>query len=159
MKEIVLNNAFFEGCVSVEKTKTGLKPWRVIHEKRALFASPGETLLEQMETASGVRLRFETNSRTICLEVDQKNVKENPGYYDLLIDNDMLQSVIVNKDTGRVCFENIPKGNKVVEIWLPQFCGLTVKSLRIDDNSAAVTVSDERLKWITYGSSTNHCTI
>lgn len=157
MKEIALSNEIFEGCVSVEKTETGQKPWRLPHDKRALFATPGDALVDRLETTSGVRLHFKTNARTICLEVDQKNMKENPGRYDLVIDNQLVQSVAVNQDNGKIAYENLPQGENVVEIWLPVFCGVTVKSLKVDDAADAVVVPDERLKWITYGSSITHC--
>jgi GDSL-like lipase/acylhydrolase family protein/salicyl acyltransferaes SsfX3-like protein len=155
MKTIQLTDDFFEGAVSVEHIGNGLKPWRVDYRLRDLFPSPDEALLGRMECTSGVRLRFSTDSSKIILNVPQ--IEEGTRTFDLVIDNQLLHTVELDSECTSASFDNIPTGEKVIEIWLPQQHSTEIISLEVNDDSDAVVVPDNRLKWVTYGSSISQC--
>lgn len=153
MKTIELTDLFFEGQVSIERVDGWLKPWRVPCDKKALFPSPGDTLLGRMETCAGVRLRFKTNSANINVEAKVAD----QGLFDLTIEQELIQTSTLEADENVVCFSDLPKGEKIVEIWFPQGQTVSVRTIEIDEGCDAVIVPDERLKWVTYGSSITHC--
>lgn len=155
MKQIKLTDDFFEGAVSVEHIGNCLKPWRVDYRLRDLFPSPDEALLGKMECTSGVKLRFFTDSTKVVLKVSQ--IEEVIRNFDLVIDNQLLETVELSPESTTVLFDNIPTGEKVIEIWLPQQHPTEIISLEVDDDSDAVVLPDSRLKWITYGSSISQC--
>lgn len=153
MKEIPLSESFFQGQISIENRNGWLKPWRVYWQKKALFPSPDDGLLGRMECASGIRLRFKTSSTTIALQVKAPEACR----IDLTIGSDLVRSAAVTPEDEQIVFNELAYGEKIVEIWLPQSCGIEVKNLVLDDESDAELVDDKRLKWVTYGSSITHC--
>ena len=48
-------------------------------------------------------------------------------------------------------------GEKLIELWLPQFGQFQLRSLEIDDGATLETFTDTRPRWITYGSSITQC--
>lgn len=154
MKKIQLTNEFFEGAVSVEEIDGCLKPWRVDHTKRDLFPSVNDGLLGCMESTSGVRLRFKTDSSVIILEAKPEDAKRN---FDLTIDNELIQSIDLEAKEKDLVFEKIPDGDRVIEIWLPRNRPCEVAGLFVEEGKTASVIPDERIKWVTYGSSITAC--
>lgn len=160
MKTIGLKEEFFEGAVSFERGDGWIKPWRVIFDKRALFASPEETLLGRMECTAGIRLRFKTVSGTIVLNTVADEVTEEEKVerlFDLTIDNELIKTVALPVGEEKVLFDGLPEEDKTVDIWFPQKHAVALRSLEIDDDCDVIVEPDKRLKWITYGSSITHC--
>jgi len=158
MRKIELNERLFEGAVSVEKLENGFKPWRCPYAKAALFPSDAnDSLLNRMEHASGVRLRFKTNSAEIAVNLAHPCVEDTAECYDLTIDGDLVDSRQREKGSNRVELTFPDAKEKTAELWLPQLCLTTVESLEINDDDEFSEIGDGRLKWITYGSSITHC--
>ena len=67
MKQISVEDAFFEGAVSVEHGDSWVRPWRLPCERRDLYVSPEDSLVGRAMESSGVRLRFETDATRIQL--------------------------------------------------------------------------------------------
>ena len=103
MKKVKLTPAFFQGAVSIEQTRRGLKPWRLVHGQQKLFPSPREACVERTECPSGVRLRLKTNSSVLKLHV--ASCKQS-RFFDLVIDGEIVQTLPLAK--GRV-----PTGTRV----------------------------------------------
>jgi hypothetical protein len=144
----------FKGCVSVEKTKLGFKPWRIKEEERLLYPSPNEGFLEKAMNTSGVRLRFKTNSKILQLNL----LAVNPiRKFDLVIDNEIVQTVELLGGKKVVTFNNLPGKLTVMEIWFPSNQGIELKSIEIEDGKNCVPVKDKRKKWVAYGSSITQC--
>ncbi len=154
METVQLTDDFFEGAVSVEHIGNCLKPWRVDHTIRDLYPSPDNCLLGTMECSSGIRLRFSTDSNTLVLKVALCGEGRK---FDLVIENELLQTIELPPESSDVVFGNIPDGEKVVEIWLPQDQSTKITGLEVDDDSNATVVPDNRVKWVTYGSSITQC--
>ena len=162
MSENQLSPELFEGQITLEQGAGWLKPWRLPHDRKALFPSPDEGLLARAETASGVRLRFATASTRLELGVRPLPEGEPGGgrdayYFDLTIEGRLVASAPVAPGGDRAVFEGLPAGDKVAELWLPQEAPVHLYSLAGEPGRPCVPVPDERPSWITYGSSLTHC--
>ena len=78
------------------------------------------------------------------------------GMLDLSCDGEVVASLdLAEKDT--FAFENLPDGEKLIELWLPQFGRFQLRSLEIDDGATLESFTDTRPRWVTYGSSITQC--
>ena len=113
------------------------------------------------EMASGVRLRFSTNARRVTLEFDV--LSGDPGgdrdsfFFDATVNNELVASLSVLPGQTSVVFAELPKGDKIVDLWLPQEIPVTLRALRTRANEPCTEVDDPRPRWVTYGSSLTHC--
>ena len=94
---IALDETWFQGAASVERTATGLKPWRLPHHLRHLYPSLADGLMDRASFTSGVRLRFETNSPTLRLTFEPLPA---PGpvmlaghCFDVVVNNEIAATV------------------------------------------------------------------
>lgn len=163
MRNIVLNEAFFEGAASVEHVNGGLKPWRLPHQRRHLFPSPNDGLMNVAAHASGVRLRLKTDSTALrldCLPLPEPGQNIPKGHwFDVVIENQIVASEPGMKDAEKITFDNLPGGEKILEVWLPPSCPVTITGLSLDDGSSASAAPDERPLWVSWGSSLTHCVL
>jgi len=155
-----LADQFFQGHIELERGDGWLKPWRLPHRCRALFPSPDEGLLGRAETTSGVRLRLATEARHLRLHFQPLSTEapamERAAFHlDLTIEGELLCSVAVPPGGDRADFENLPAGDKVVEIWLSQEIPMALTALKGD--APCRPADDRRPRWVTYGSSLTHC--
>ena len=150
-----------QGNLSLENVDGAIKPWRLPHQRRALFPSPDDGLMLKAEMASGVRLRFSTNARRVTLEFDV--LSGDPGgdrdsfFFDATVNNELVASLSVLPGQTSVVFAELPKGDKIVDLWLPQEIPVTLRALRTRANEPCTEVDDPRPRWVTYGSSLTHC--
>ncbi len=149
----------FQGVVSVQHGEGWVKPWRLPFSDLDLFPAPDNSLAMRAEHASGVRLRFGTDSTSLALDFLPLGA---PGalpthFLDVTIEGELVASVPAAEESESVVFEGLPGGRKVLEVWLPQDCGIALRSLALDDGAEFRIVPDDRPKWITYGSSLTHC--
>lgn len=161
MKHIKIEETFFVGAASIERTEAGLKPWRLPHYNRHLYPSPGDKLMDAASHSSGVRLRFSTNSRRIGLTFQPlpaiSSATTDGHWFDLVIDNQIVEAKSGFEGTEEISFENIPEGDHVIEIWLPPSCSVTLSAFQIEQEASIQPVSDRRPMWIIWGSSLTHC--
>ncbi len=162
MRQIELDKSWFEGAVEIEKGDGYLKPWRLPCSRRHLFPSPNDGLFNAAEHCSGVRLRFLTDSSSLTLHFQPLPPLERPEtshlyIFDLTIDGELVASKGVGAGGESVTFEQLPEGEKIVELWLPQHVGMKVTGLETAGKADARAVDDVRPRWITYGSSLTHC--
>ena len=80
----------------------------------------------------------------------------SPHSFDVTVDGDIVGNGV--DQGGFATIEGLPKGLKVLEVWLPQASALTLLSLTIDEGTTAVIEPEPRPVWLTYGSSLTHCT-
>jgi len=67
MKTVAVNEKFIQGALSVKRVGAVLYPCRLPYQRRHLFLSPQDNLLQRALCASGVRLRMETDTESITL--------------------------------------------------------------------------------------------
>jgi hypothetical protein len=147
----------FEGAVDVRASGGYVRPMRLpvadldLHHEQLVFMAG---------CASGVRMRFRTDATTIAVEVEHRFA---PGFavaapvYDVTIDNELVATASAPGAEERVVLGGLPAGDKVVEVWLPMYPGVRIRSLEIDEDATAEAAPDERKRWVTYGSSITHC--
>ncbi len=153
MKTIELTDDFFQGAISIEQTERYVRPWRLPFDKLNLFPSPPtDSLRSNASTPAGIRIRCQTSACEIGLGVvpyiyDRK--------FDLVIDNELVQTATLSANKDKLIFDKLPKGDKIIEIWLPQRNPVFLRYLLCE--SEMKPAEDNRKKWITYGSSITHC--
>ena len=162
MRDNPLNPEFFEGHLSVEAGLGWLRPWRLPHDRKALFPSPEDELFAMAAMTSGVRLRFTTDSTHLILRF-LPLLERAPGedrdrfYFDATVDGELVTSIPVAPGSDEAVFTALPPGDKIVELWLPQGNPVSVCALASEDGAPCSAITHERPRWITYGSSLTHC--
>ncbi len=139
------------GAVSVQKTENWCKPWRMPWQDIELY--PPQMLMH-LQMPAGVRIRFATDS--VNLKLIPAPLSDN-GQMDLVIDNEIIETVEYLQTDEEIIFAPLPAEKKVVELWLSQRMPISVCSIVIDDNAMLEKSDDTRPKWITYGSSITQC--
>ena len=140
----------WQGAVSLQKTEDGIMPWRTPHSSHVLFPEP---LLERSAMPAGVRISFRSNTTRVSGNIAPQ--KES-GMLDLCCDGEVVASLdLAQKDN--FAFENLPTGEKLIELWLPQFGRFQLRGLEIDDGATLEPFTDPRPRWVTYGSSITQC--
>lgn len=163
MTSLSVNADFIHGAVSVEQTATYLQPWRVPHERRELFLAPNDRLLKQMAHTAGIRLRFITDSSSLRLRVHPlQNVRQDLPFrkgpaFDLTLDGELIDSVCTREGDQEVAFDNLPRVEQPLELWLPQDAAVRLSSVEVEDGASFRAAPDPRPRWLTYGSSLTHC--
>ena len=163
MKTFTVTEAFIQGAVSAEHVDDVIYPCRLPHMKKHLFPSPGDTLWQSALHTSGVRLRFETDASSICLRfapLPQVITKHNPlGHaFDVVIDNEIVQTVFCDEDATEAAFDSIGKGVRTVELWLPPSCSVGLREIAANKDVSVLRPSpDRRPMWVIWGSSLTHC--
>ena len=160
MQSTPLTEDLFEGHVELERGEGWIKPWRLPHSRRALFPSPDEGLMGRAETTSGCRLRLATEARRLRLHfrpvpTAAPAMERETFFVDLTVDGELICSAAVPPGGDRADFEDLPAGDKVVEIWLSQEIPMALTGLEGD--APCRPAPDRRPRWVTYGSSLTHC--
>jgi hypothetical protein len=141
----------WSGAISLHKTEAWVMPWRLPFEDLALF--PPEALQVRAAMPAGVRLSFYSDTTRLVGEIEPP---QEAAKLDLCCDEDLFDSIEI---TGRpqFQFDDLPPGEKRIELWLPQYGEFRLRLLQIDDNAVVRKFEDTRPRWITYGSSITQC--
>ncbi len=140
----------WHGHISLETTKEYTRPWRIPFSRKALFF-PG--VVAKAAMPAGVRLAFHSSTESLsgCILPLEKNPP-----LDLYVDGAFFgREVLDGKDS--FAFTALPKGEKLIELWLPQIGDFALKNLQLDAGATLKPHEDKRKRWITYGSSITHC--
>ena len=140
----------WQGVVSLQKTEDWLMPWRTPHPMHVLFPEP---LLERSAMPAGVRVSFQSNTTQISGNIVPQN---ESGMLDLCCDGEVIDSIDL-KQKDSFAFTGLSDGEKLIELWLPQFGKFQLRNLGIDDGATLKAFTDTRPRWITYGSSITQC--
>ena len=138
------------GAVSLEINEKGVMPWRIPHGIRNLYHSQ---LQEKASMPAGVRFSFHSNTEIIKGQIANT---PNDSQIDLYCDGQWIKSYDL-KNANHFLFENLPAGQKLVELWLPQKSTFLLKSLELSSGAIIKRYDDTQLRWITYGSSITQC--
>ena len=144
------NRLTWQGTISLERTAEWVMPWRIPEERRGLFPQP---LNERASMPAGVRIAFRTDS--VVVEGDVVPFPE-ASRLDLCCDGKLVGSVDLDGQ-DRFSFAGLPAGEKLVELWLPQFGEFRLSALRISNGATLAPIVDPRPRWVTYGSSITQC--
>ncbi len=138
------------GAVSLETRDNWTMPWRIPHQKRTLFY-PG--LVERAAMPAGVRIAFRSDTASLA---GHSMPFPEMSPIDLYCDGDFFGSVDL-AESSDFHFSGLPPGEKVIELWLPQFGEFRLHHLVIDTQATLTAFHDSRPRWITYGSSITQC--
>ncbi|WP_309384607.1 SGNH/GDSL hydrolase family protein [Cerasicoccus frondis] len=154
MKSITPNESYFQGAISFELGADYIRPWRIPYDELALY-EPFDQVPDKAGRSAGVRLRFSTNSKTI--ELQARFEVDNFALVDLVCENEILAShgAAGNSETYR--FSGLSGELRTYELWLPVFAYSYIKQLRVDADATLQPMVDERVRWLTYGSSISQC--
>jgi len=152
MKPIVLNSETILGAISLEKSEGLISPWRIFHEEKD-FHTPNQ-LNGTAEIPAGVRITFETTSSTIKVEFAASEVKIE---FDVVIDRELVKTIIVSPKDTSFTVNDLLAGNKVVEIYLSQRQKVAVRNVYIAKDANWNAYSSLKRKWLAYGSSITQC--
>ncbi|MGL4541996.1 MAG: hypothetical protein ACRCUI_05760, partial [Polymorphobacter sp.] len=149
----------FRGAIELRHTTTGIKPLRLPGWADAQIPDPALQLMAAM--SSGVRLAFRSDTRRLCIEAEtigfrMAGTPRRPVAFDLVVDGQLLSRQVdevgatlvvgpppqVSFEAGNACrlqFDNLPPGDKTIELWLPQSAQVEVRSLVIDAGASLGT--------------------
>lgn len=144
-------NLTWQGAISFQRTDDWTMPWRIPYENLALF--PPDALRERAAMPAGVRLSFRSDTQTVGGYVDA--TEESSGI-DLYCDG-RFHGWADLAGQEKFQFKDLPPGEKLIELWLPQFGQFRLRSLELSPESLITPYQDRRPKWVTYGSSITHC--
>jgi hypothetical protein len=140
----------WHGAVSLQQTDQWTMPWRAPYADRILFPTP---LLERAAMPAGVRLAFLSDTTHIAGTIDPQ---ADNSRLDLCCDGNRVGSVeLARRDSFQ--FDNLKSGEKLIELWLPQYGSFRLKSLQLSDGASVEPFEETRPRWITYGSSITQC--
>ena len=162
MPSVKLTTDLFAGAISVEEGPGWLKPWRLPEKQRRLFPTPDDGLVVRAQMASGVRLRFATDSSTIALHFlplgeIPPGCERDRITFDLTRDGQIVATSDVATGGTAAVFTALPPGGSTYELWLPPEMPISVTELHLDAGAACSIPADPRPIWLTYGSSLTHC--
>jgi hypothetical protein len=144
----------WNGAISVQYRDGCAMPWRLPHDSLDLYA-PGDGLLaERCSRPSGVRLRFNTDTRVMALVTAPM---AEGGQVDLYVDDAMVSTLEFDAGQERVECGDMPAGEKMIELWFSPTVPVALKHIEMDEGSQVSKNSDRRPRWTTYGSSITHC--
>ena len=166
------------GAFHLKPTPNGVLPRRLPAWTEAQMPDPAMGMMVSMP--SGVRLVLRTGARRLELDVLERGLRFKgaprlPVAFDLYVDGALAQRVfatagqtvvIDNAATppaftikpgvpSTLMFEDLPAGEKTLELWLPHSATVELRALRLDAPLLPATPSGRR-RWAHYGSSISH---
>ncbi|WP_163508172.1 SGNH/GDSL hydrolase family protein [Fodinicola acaciae] len=142
------------GALDLERTPTGVRPRRLPAWTRPRLCDRLMDLV--VAQAAGVRLRLRTAARSLALgahvTLPVMPDGQQPAMFDLAVDGNILARVPA---TEIVRFDDLPAGEKDVEIWLPHNAIVELRTVDADAPLLAPT-PPTGLAWLHYGSSISH---
>ncbi|MFE6774828.1 GDSL-type esterase/lipase family protein [Streptomyces sp. NPDC057702] len=157
----------YRGTISLERTARWTAPWRLPHERAALYLPEGGTGRAAMP--SGVRITLRTDSSWLRCRYQADPAPRLAGpperaHLDVLRDGRRVASVALETHGEDAEFEvsgladgSAPAddaGPPVVELWLPYYHRFRLRDLAVA--TGAVVAADppgDRPRWVHYGSS------
>ena len=162
-----------DGHVDLRRRADSLQPLRFPAREAPLYDPFNRWVAS---AAAGVRLRMVTDARRILFSANQRLVPPTPpafearGLYDLYINGDLARRIVANggalidpegtlsgDEAALVDLDDLPAGEKRIELWLPQAATVSITGLAIDDGASLAPWPDGRPSILFHGSSITHC--
>ncbi|HEY1426009.1 MAG TPA: hypothetical protein VGF50_04990, partial [Caulobacteraceae bacterium] len=156
-----------DGHVDVRRRPDAVQPLRYPFAD-SLFLDPFTRWVASC--AAGVRLRMVSDTRTLRLAATQRGFGDRPATYELYADGKLCErkpaaggarladnGQVEGDERAVVSFEDLPAGEKRLELWLPQTATVSITGLEVDDGAHVSPWPDERSTIVFHGSSISHC--
>jgi lysophospholipase L1-like esterase len=163
------------GAIDVRRTAGGIRPHRLPAWSDAQMPDPALQLMAAMP--SGVRLALRSNTRRLRLACEaigfqMAGTPRRAVAFDLVIDgalharhfDEAGPTLVIGPPPAiklaggthcEIVFDDLPDGDKLIELWLPQSAQIELHSLAIDA-AASLAAAPAGRHWIHYGSSISH---
>ena len=146
----------WHGHISLQHTADWVMPWRIPYREQALFPPAAFAASDRQSRAAmpaGVRLAFHSDTTVVAGRIV---AQPEASPLDLACDGQVYGSVAL---TGQEQFRfaDLPPGEKLIELWLPQHGEFRLRSLELSAGASLIPYADPRPRWVTYGSSITHC--
>jgi lysophospholipase L1-like esterase len=158
-----------EGHVDLRRRPGAVQPVR--------FPLPDLTFLDPFtrwvaSCAAGVRLRLRTDSRSLHLASTQRQAvgADRAANYELYVDGAFWarkpadggahltpEGRLEGDEHATIAFDDLPAGEKTLELWLPQTATVSITALELDDGAHWAAWPDRRPRLVFHGSSISHC--
>ena len=165
--------SLLDGQVDIRRRPAALQPLRYPAPEAGFY----DPFTRWVATCTaGVRLRLRTDSRSLRLSGTQRLLAqpvsdERRGLYDLYVDGalaarahadggaamDPETFALVGDEAFTLKFNDLPPGEKTLELWLPQAGGVSIAGLELDDGATLAPAPDTRPRILFHGSSITHC--
>lgn len=142
----------WQGIASLERGPGWVAPWRVTHHERTLLFP--ERLQGRLAMPAGARIAFYSDTTLVAGEVVRADPESSP--IDLCCDGELVGTCPLAAREG-FRFDGLPRGEKLIELWLPQFGVFRLRALRLRLGASVLPYQDTRPRWIAYGSSITQC--
>ena len=165
--------SLLDGIIDLRRRPGSIQPLRLPTAELG-FHDPSTRWVAS--ATAGVRLRFISETRALRLTVRQRLAapanegEPRPSAYDLFVDGvraarkaadggAVLSPVgdTIGDERASIAFEDLPGGEKSIELWLPQSATVSITALEIDDGASLVPWPDQRRRLVFHGSSISHC--
>ena len=155
------------GAVRIENSAKGISFYRFTEQQQEAYKNRSDDFYMKSFSASGVKMRFRTNSETLYLKVDvEKGSSRSYFSFDVYVNGEKID-VLKNFSDKKLPLDytkidlplgeysknfNLGAGEKDVCIYFPWSVKVTLKELAIDDNSF-VTPLNSNKKLLCFGDS------
>jgi lysophospholipase L1-like esterase len=164
--------SFLDGAIDVRRREGSIQPIRY-PAAEALYYDAFTRYVASCP--AGVRLRLITSATAIRLATNQRMIAtaedaEPRGAYDLYIDGQLARREIavggarmapdgslMGDERARIAFENLPAGEKRIELWFPQAGTTSISEVELEGDGHAEPWPDNRPTVLFHGSSISHC--
>ncbi len=146
----------WHGSVSLQRTGGWVMPWRIPYKERALFPPGAFAASDEQSRAAmpaGVRLAFVSDTTLVAGQIVPQ---QQASPLDLCLDGAFHGSAALAGEQ-QFRFEDLPSGDKLIELWLPQHGKFCLRALGLSMGASIAPYDDARPRWIIYGSSITHC--
>lgn len=150
----------WDGAISLERGDGWIKPWRIPYEQRLLFGktSVDDMMISRAGMPAGVRIVFLSDTTSIEGEVapiipNEFNVVETLAAKMDLVCDGVLHATFDLGEGTRFRFDGLPKREKLLELWLPEYREFRLCSFCLSDGATLHRHEDARPRWLVYGSS------
>jgi len=168
----------FPGALDFDQRPAGVSPRRLPAWTRPQVPAVMDVIVRM---PSGVRLSLVTDSAFIELQVQSTRMftppsAPRPVSFDLMVNHDAIRQTqvdagnsiklnpakpgefeLIRGEAYSIRFDDLPSGENSYELWLPHNAFLEIRSIKLAANSVMRAVTDERPRWMHYGSSISHC--
>lgn len=168
----------FPGALDFDQRPAGLSPRRLPAWTRPQVPDVMDVIVRM---PSGVRLSLATDSAFIELRVQSTRMFTPPAVpghvsFDLMINHQDIRHAqvdagnsiqlnparsgdfeLIRGEAYTIRFDDLPAGVNQYELWLPHNAFMEIRSVRLANNSVIQPVTDDRPRWLHYGSSISHC--
>jgi lysophospholipase L1-like esterase len=160
-----------EGHVDVRRRADSIQPLRYPFAEHEFYDAFARWVAS---APSGVRIRMKTDAKVLRFDLNLRVAAFNgdpyPAAWHLFVDGKSfakksasggatiaLDGTLMGDEHATLTFDDLPAGEKQIELWLPQVATVSINKVEIDDGAKVEPWPDTRKRLLFHGSSISHC--